>query len=1418
MYNSKYEPMSWTQFVVCNQDSRTAFENMCRSLFRRQYLDEFCVPHSNPNNPGIEIEPIMGRQNKRISFQCKFFSDRIDYNQIEDSAKKTVKYYSGKLDIVYLYCNKDINTDLKNYKNLVSLLGQASIELVPVTGQTILDMISDYPSLASLYFHKHNLNRQWFEEQLRISLDSLGSRYNANFNIETTTEHHIDLFSKNSLAAQRINQKKLDAITEIKYHYSEIDKYDRTLADNLIRFFESIADIDTNTILNAVNWGEMVRTEFSEVISKIELEIRTAENELENLSIANDETAYHEKQKEINILYQLLEYFSLISLDEVEKRLLKSNVVFVRGDAGVGKTQLFASCAKKAIDSGGYSLLLLGQSFLSSDPLLQQIVEQLNLPFDMDEFLNILEGIGERENKTIVVFIDAINESANKNVWKSGLPSLINKFSSSYHLKLAISVRDGYDVLVIDESTSKRIKDHAIAEVIHSGFEGEPLEVIQTFLNYYQIPFSPSYYLQQEMTNPLFLSLFCQVATKENVNIFELFRRIVQKADKEAQLSIGYDGSAKLLPYLIDEIADHRLEKDTGSILKADLLNFQFWDTYGLNNNKIKFLMALERFGILNSYVNDGQEYYYFAYNLMEDFLCARRIMARFSSREEVTNYIKKSLLVIIDNQVHNYSNRGIFAVLCGLYAERYGEECIDIVDSLPEGYEKSHLVEAYMQSFLWRNNSSIDSSLFLDYANSHYAARKVFWNILLESALKLNHPLNAEFLHQILLNKPISHRDFIWTSYINHLTVDESRIVQLILHFDKGNTIEEYDNYAIWLLLVLLSWFLTSSNRFLRDKCSKSMIEILKQHFEMCKPLLEKFEKVNDPYVIQRLYGVVFGACTKRKNRCETEYKKLTHYVIERIFNQDMVFPDILLRDYARLIVEQYVFEFPGDNTVDISKARPPYRSLPIPIVEKQSYYQKKSLYSGFSSIDFSLHPDQIEGEIGVYGDFGRYVFQAALTDFDGIDLSNLYHFAMQFIRDQLGYTNELLGEYDISYYVSNHSRHDTHKIERIGKKYEWIAFYHILARISDRHLLKAWNAPPYLYEGAWNPYVRDFDPTLNCNCMNPPDLPQFFFQKHEIEQEFLSDSPNEAAIETWKRTPGKFFSNFSSKLIISDSTNTIWVFLHQNSKIQNRGNLFEPRGLEVINGAQEIWSQTHGYLVHQEDFENFQKEFDATDIWNVINTYRASEVYQLFNREYAWSPGYSSIFSSEWTDYEIEIPEEDTTAANTAVADEPLVLLGDLMDCGEDIDIITQVNEDDQFKFEEPEKHTIGKIMPAYSCFLWEEQYDASQEDTTSFDIPCKAILDTLHLKQREYDGYFYDDDGVLVAFDGKIADACDGLVIRKDYLERFLQKQKLCLLLFGIGEKQYFQSNHQQIWSEWEGVFYLKDDEIKGEMKLK
>jgi len=135
--------ITWECFAYVNAPNKPAkFEDMCRLLFKQQYVSDTQVVHTNPNNPGVESDPITRiSDGKRICYQAKYFENTIGYSQIRDSMEKAVTYYAGQVDIIFLYCNKSINTTTGSYVKTVDFLNQNSIELIPVCNDEILDTL-----------------------------------------------------------------------------------------------------------------------------------------------------------------------------------------------------------------------------------------------------------------------------------------------------------------------------------------------------------------------------------------------------------------------------------------------------------------------------------------------------------------------------------------------------------------------------------------------------------------------------------------------------------------------------------------------------------------------------------------------------------------------------------------------------------------------------------------------------------------------------------------------------------------------------------------------------------------------------------------------------------------------------------------------------------------------------------------------------------------------------------------------------------------------------------------------------------------------------------------------------------------------------------------------------------------------------
>lgn len=129
-----YPNLNWAQFEVCNDNKTDAFEEMCRDLFAHEFVDDSCNIHADHNNPGVEVNPVLerkradGQPQRLISYQAKYFESAISNKKIIESLKQAVKHYAGKLDVIYLFCNKTISKESSRYKKYTDVLSQSSMK------------------------------------------------------------------------------------------------------------------------------------------------------------------------------------------------------------------------------------------------------------------------------------------------------------------------------------------------------------------------------------------------------------------------------------------------------------------------------------------------------------------------------------------------------------------------------------------------------------------------------------------------------------------------------------------------------------------------------------------------------------------------------------------------------------------------------------------------------------------------------------------------------------------------------------------------------------------------------------------------------------------------------------------------------------------------------------------------------------------------------------------------------------------------------------------------------------------------------------------------------------------------------------------------------------------------------------------
>lgn len=1376
--------VNWENFASNNNDPdgvQHKFENLCRQLFTNDYLKENKKSrnlHSNPNNPGIEAEPILDeRTNQYIGFQVKFFDTSVDYGQILHSMEKALQYYTGKLSHIVLYCNKAITSTSKSYINIVELLKKNNITIELVTDSAILDAVRKYPYLANYYFGVNTISFEWVVAHNEKSFCDLGERFNRDFNVETETSKRLSLFARDQSAVQYINDKKENLIRKINRIKDDTEQHSDYL-EKVRSIVSAFEDVESETIGSAFEWHQYLQSFIVDDLAKINSEISQKKNLLEKIRPTiekgrsrvehKDLEKYNSIRSEIEILYELLDLPEILSLTADENRLITAKELFVTGNAGIGKSHLLAAECQSLMNNQQFAVLLLAGNCYSDLPILDQLSQDCELKYSFDEFISILEMIGVEHHTCVLLCIDALNETANYRLWKTGLISLSQKIKKCTHVKLAVTYRMEYEKSVVQDALLS--EDEDVYRIVHTGFASNGLKASKQFFDYYRIPFTLYEYFESEMENPLFLTLYCKTYRNDEASLPTLYDRLVESANKnifpileKRYKLIGFTEDDNIVQPLVDEISTLAFDRKEKNILESDLASIPFWTANDLPLRPFMSLLAKEN--LVHTNLIAGNERYFFAYDQMNDYFFARSLFSHDMSDMSIRKTLYEDILQVNDNNIVNLSNSDVFVICCAIYAQKFGKECIDLIDELPEGFEKGYIVKSYIRSFIWRDKEYISSNVFLAVAQKYKVSREDFWNVLVGNSIKHNHPLNSDFLHTLLMSFRLSERDYYWTKYINEIFYDESnRLMQLVKMYSSGQSIQMSKEQARQLL-ILCGWLLSSSNRMLRDYTSEAMIEILRNEFDLCIVILKAFEKVNDPYIIERLYGVVFGACCKRRRKGNTVYIALAEYVYSTIFDQEFIYPDILLRDYARLIIERFLWENPDYNGCIVhEKIIPPYKSFPIEQID-EDYINKKydgGLWQIKSSMSFEGH--------GMYGDFGRYVFQSALKYFD-VDEDEMYKQAMSFIINDLGYTNEL----DKGNNHWGYDRSETKKVERIGKKYQWIAMHNILARVSDQCDIDTDYSETPKFEGPWEPFVRDFDPTLNFKLTKSDEIPIFDeiseLKKATRDEHLKVDVSNIDSVSEWLDSDGIFFAEMPKALILSDSNGTQWIRL-SNYICSGREQLKAERLL--------TWSWLYAYFVTEEQFEQFQvAATDRVDFSSSKGIGLDPQSYSVFNREYPWSPSCDLLnkSSSVESGVVLNMPEEkevEQEVLNVEFLEQYLKSL----DADSNQVFSDQELNQHLFKKEivrKPVLKQIGEIIHASMNLVWESEYDASKDNTLSMNVPCPMLIEQLHLHQADIDGLYYDSNEKIAAFDLNISQKESGVVLRKDLLDAFLKKKQ-------------------------------------------
>lgn len=742
---------------------------------------------------------------------------------------------------------------------------------------------------------------------------------------------------------------------------------------------------------------------------------------------------------------------------------------------------------------------------------------------------------------------------------------------------------------------------------------------------------------------------------------------------------------------------------------------------------------------------------------------------------EKLDDYLYAKLLVNelerigVEQFNLKYNNLILYGDVLEAFAIALSEKNnFELFEALSEKRTDENLISSFCNSLVWRKSDTIKSNT-LDYINNVVLKSKTgfetLFNTLVLVSTKIGHFFNAEFTVENILRSSMPDRDAIYIPLFEEFYYEDgssiNRLLDWCLYLKNSENISEE---TIRLSSIMVATFLLSSNNSLRDKSTKALVKLLSGKVNILISVLDKFKDVDDPYIVERLYAVAFGCIVSEQTN--TEIEKLALYVYNRIFNTEYVYPNILLRDYAKNIIDYAKYKVASDRLISLN-VLPPYKSeFPkVPTDEDISKYEYDYTASDFKDYYWSqnalLGSMRVEydrnGSYGGYGDFGRYTFQSYFSNWNGLNYNDLENIAIKKIFD-MGYDVERHGRYD---QIIGSGRHRDNSRERIGKKYQWIALYELAAQVADKYKMRfhtnCYGEETEIYcLGTFESYLRNIDPTISLLTINNDD-------KRKAIHTNLYQFPSS--------TNDDWIGDLNDLPSINDMIN-IEYNKHKFTLLSGWYTWQEEKGFgnkQYQNPQKDMWVLINSYIVKKEYFEKY---IDALSDVDFMGRWAAEpHVNSLFNKEYYWSEGYRFYQNPYY--------------------------------CGEEL-----VEIDKRYDF-------LEKVLVPSFIYSSEHSGDRIGDNSVSWYKPCSEIFNALELMYENENTVLYDKDKNIICFDSnEVLHEKIGFFININSLEKFLDQKGYAIFWTIIAEKRIIQDSYAIDKRKFDmphisGLFYYNSD---------
>lgn len=878
-----------------------------------------------------------------------------------------------------------------------SIKGADEITFELVQGSNLLDELAkpQHEGRRWFWWGETVLGRDWLREQYNVQAETAGEKYRPDLQVDVPIQQ--DLLALGFDAAVRAHVQRLvhdvaGGVAESRRHppktpgplYSAVVQVANQLADESASF--DLQAGDPAAVLDQL--GTMLD------------EMQRAAEPLIEQDRATDgdgrEVRHGTDFRELLKAARQLSYWLASSPGQA----LRSRAYFLTGEAGSGKTHLLLDATGRALDQDRPAVFLAGAQ-LGRGELWASICDQLGLEnLGADVLLKAMDSAGEaaaKHGSRFLLVIDAVNETTTADFWYSRLPALRAKVAQYPHVALVVSCRDTYQDLVLSNTELARFHHRT-----HPGFAGNEIGATLKYFAHFKLEAPKIPLLTPEFTLPLFLRMYCDsikhtgpAAGHEGhqgrVAIFDQYltakidavaRRLTPDAVSGFERDAARDLVRTVLDALLDEMAllgrEGLTSTEADAVVRTALEDATFSPHKLLGLLSDEGVLTQERLYLGGSTFGDGVR---IAFQAFSDFLLLKRRLS--ASPDPLT-----------DEDLHRWlaadASGGIVEAATIVFPELYDTELPDLLDMDPP-HARTDQDQARHRIRTQRISRSLTA--MLPYRATNAVTERTIkllnatpglspadaYRVLFAIAPQPGNLLNAERLHTHLTRMRMPERDTVFGFATYQELFDDTSPVPRLARWAAAGPYPGYDPKVIELACIPLCWLLSSPNRYMRDWITKALVQLLRGHLDVMRALVERFWNVDDPYIVQRVILIAYGALLRSTPTDAADATALAKAVHTRVFTRP-VRADELLLDAARGITRWAVAHQLLSDTA-ASAAERPY-GLPVPgSPPTQANIDAK--YGRYEDV----RPEQ--NYLSVYvsvlnlGDFGRYVVESGMHHF---------------------------------------------------------------------------------------------------------------------------------------------------------------------------------------------------------------------------------------------------------------------------------------------------------------------------------------------------------------------------------------------------------------------------------------------------